>query len=90
MFNRNTMKPSYSCTGNLLNVIKNHNVTILETERSRREEKKICNFKNKINCSLGGEGYTDDIIIIAEVIDKNGFKKTYFRCTYGPIQKEIL
>lgn len=39
------MKLSYSGTGKLENVIKNHKFQILEMKRGGWEEKKICNRK---------------------------------------------
>lgn len=87
VFNRNMMKLSYSCTGNLKNVIKSPK--ILEMERSGRGEKKKSNCRNENNCPLDGECYTEGIIYTAEVSDNNCFKKTYIGCIEDPFKKRF-
>ena len=46
IFNRNTLKLSYSCTKNMGNIVKSHNKTILSTKTPETQNYVIA-FKNK-------------------------------------------
>ena len=50
IFNKNTLKLSYSCTGNMKNVIQAHNRKILIPKN-----KKPCNCRSKDSCPLQGD-----------------------------------
>ena len=50
IFNKNTLKLSYSCTGNMKNVIQAHNRKIL-----RPQKKTPCNCRKKDSCPLNGD-----------------------------------
>ena len=50
IFNKNTLKLSYSCTGNMKNVIQAHNRKIL-----RPQKKTPCNCRKKDLCPLNGD-----------------------------------
>ena len=50
VFNKNTLKLSYSCTGNMKNVIQAHNRKIL-----RPQKKTPCNCRKKDLCPLNGD-----------------------------------
>ena len=52
IFNRNTVKLSYSCTTNMDNILKAHNAKILLKDIKRDEEKKGCNCRNEANKCL--------------------------------------
>ena len=52
IFNKNTIKISYSCLPNIRNVINSHNKKILEVEN---KAKRTCNRRNKTNCLFNGE-----------------------------------
>ena len=54
IFNRNTVKLSYSCTPNLKSIISSHNKRILRREPSRTEAP--CNCRDKPNCPLPSNG----------------------------------
>ena len=51
IFNKNTIKISYSCLPNMRNIINTHNKKILEAEN---KTKKTCNCRNKTNCQFSG------------------------------------
>ena len=56
IFNRNTVKISYSCTKNMYNILSNHNKRLLNEPitRDRNPDVRSCNCRNKEECPLGG------------------------------------
>ena len=53
LFNRNTVKLSYSCTMNMNSIIKAHNMKVLKkNEASHTEPEKSCNFRDKLTCPV--------------------------------------
>lgn len=65
VFNRNTLKISYSCTPNMSNIVKQHNNKILNDNEMRTV--RPCNCRDKSNCPLNGECLVTNIIYEAEV-----------------------
>ena len=65
IFNKNTVKLSYSCTKNISSIISGHNkrVTRQEPEEIPRE----CNCRNREDCPLGGKCLTGNIVYEATV-----------------------
>ena len=53
IFNRNTVKVSYSCTNNMKSIINNHNNKILN--QIQDNVKRTCNCINKELCPVNGE-----------------------------------
>ena len=51
ILNPNTLKLSYRCMKNILNIIKQHNSTVLATSTTPKD---LCNCRNKDNCPLDG------------------------------------
>ena len=75
IFNRNTVKISYSCLRNISSIISSHNRNIL----SPKQKSFGCNCRVKNECSLNGECQTQSVIYRADVInDSNDEKKIYF------------
>ena len=64
IFNRNTVKISYSCTKNMYNILSNHNKRLLNelTTRDRNPNVESCNCRNKEECPLGGRCTTRNVI----------------------------
>ena len=56
IFNRNTVKISYSCTKNMYNILSNHNKRLFNEliTRDRNPDVGSCNCRNKEECPLGG------------------------------------
>ena len=55
IFNRNTMKISYSCTKNMYYILSNHKRLPNELiTRDRNPDVESCNYRNKEVCPLGG------------------------------------
>ena len=55
IFNPNTLKLSYCCMKNILNIIKQHNATVLATSTTT---KLLCNCRNKDTCPVDGSCLT--------------------------------
>ena len=75
IFNRNTVKISYSCLKNVSSIISSHNRNIL----SPKQQSFGCNCRVKNECPLNGECQTPSVIYRADVInDSNDEEKFYF------------
>ena len=80
IFNRNTLKLSYSCTKNIGNIVKNHNKTVLSTKTS---ETKDCNCIQKQNCPLDGKCREKSVIYKCIASTPNQPDKVYIGLTEG-------
>lgn len=68
IFNRNTLKLSYSCMTNVKSIIANHNKAQISKSSKQSDEVKIdCNCRNKDNCPLERNCNIRNIIYQAEV-----------------------
>ena len=69
LFNRNTIKVSYSCLPNMKSIIIGHNNKILNEEQQENinDKKKQCNCRNKDECPLNGSCQIESIIYKAIV-----------------------
>ena len=66
IFNKNTLKVSYSCMRNIQQIIKSHNTDVMK--RANQEPKqKTCNCRQPINCPLRGNCLASDVIYKATV-----------------------
>ena len=87
IFNRNTIKVSYSCMSNVRSVISSHNKRILKETASAKESvkdrnEKLCNCRNVNECPLNKMCLTKDLIYQAEVTTKDqSDRKTYIGMT---------
>ena len=59
MFNKSTVKVSYSCTTNMGSIIKSHNKTLTNAENKQTKD---CNCRKKEECPLKGKCRSKDII----------------------------
>ena len=84
IFNRNTLKLSYSCTKNMGSIIKNHNKKIINTKTS---EKLDCNCRQKQNCPLGGKCREKNVIYKCIASVPNKPDKVYIGLTEGEWKK---
>ena len=69
LFNKNTVKISYSCTRNIKSIINSHNAKILFPKKST--EQRTCNCLNKVICSLEQKCFTTNIVYKAKVTSIN-------------------
>ena len=94
IFNRQTLKISYSCTQNFGNVIKNHNKTIMQNEMEEegvdnRKERK-CNCRKKEECPLQGECVIESVVYKARVKEESsGEEVSYIGSTEGPFKQRL-
>ena len=88
IFNRCTLKISYSCMANIKSIIQSHNKKILtETRQSTENEKKCnCQKQRKDMCPLAGECIIENVIYEAEVKSDTTIKR-YVGSTGGGFKK---
>ena len=66
IFNRNSVKVSYSCMPNVKSVIPNHNRRILKSNKTS-PDLKTCNCRVKSACPLLGKCLTKSLVYNAEI-----------------------
>ena len=75
IFNKNTVKVSYSCMKNMDSIISGHNHNILNP----KQKSFGCNCRKKDSCPLNGECLTPKVIYRADVSNEaNNNQKFYF------------
>ena len=72
IFNRNTIKISYSCMKNIKSIISGHINTAL---KSTKDDSHLCNFRNRNNCPLKGKCLTPRIKYQATVKSEGNMKR---------------
>ena len=83
IFNRGTLKVSYSCMPNVANIISGHNKRL----RHPRRPISPCNCRQKDNCPLNGECQASEIVYKAEVKSQgSGALKEYIGLTELPFK----
>lgn len=78
IFNKNTIKVSYSCMPNIQQIIKKHNNKILSAPKATQSN--TCNCRDKAHCPLAGACLESGIIYAADVTTPST-KKTYIGLT---------
>ena len=77
IFNRNTLKLSYSCMGNIKIIITNHNKAVIsKPTRTNNLTKKSCNCRKPNECPMDGNCNVESVIYQAEVTTETT-KETY-------------
>lgn len=83
IFNRNTIKVSYSCMNNTKQLIDNHNKSIL-SEPKTVDTMPTCNCRNKKECPLDGHCLKTSVVYQAKVTrEDNNTAETYVGLTGG-------
>ena len=69
IFNKHSVKLSYSCTKNVASIISGHNKRVVRTVTAEAEgdAERKCNCRNKDQCPLENECLTDNIVYQASV-----------------------
>ena len=68
IFNRNTLKLSYSCMGNIKTIISNHNKAVIsKSTRTNNQTKKCCNCGKPNKCPMDGNCNVESVIYQDEV-----------------------
>ena len=78
LFNRNTVKVSYSCTRNMAIIIKSHNAKITTTPETNQAN---CNCRNKQECPLDSKCLSKSIVYKATVTTDTNEEKLYIGIT---------
>ena len=83
IFNRNTLKLSYSCMPNVTQIISGHNKTILRKAAQTPQDQatKTCNCRKKDECPLKGTCLSEGVIYQATVTSLNNRTETYVGLT---------
>ena len=93
IFNRNTVKISYSCVTNINQVIKAHNLSAMKkADAKKTSNKRTCNCHKKAECPLRGKCQVENVVYKATVSSERGeesyiglasgmFKKRYYNHT---------
>ena len=76
IFNRNTIKLSYSCMGNVRTIISNHNKAEINKSVRTNDQKKNCNCRKPNSCPMDGNCNAENVIYQAEVTTPTT-KETY-------------
>ena len=74
IFNRNTLKLSYSCTDNFEKIVKKHNNRIIRTNTTPKLHESTCSCSDKLNCPLNQNCKIKNIVYKATVSTKNDEK----------------
>ena len=69
IFNKNTIKLSYSCLENMENVITKHNNKLLF--QSFEQRTRMCNYRDKASCSTDGNCLQKCFVYLAQVDSTN-------------------
>ena len=84
IFNKNTVKVSYSCTQNMSQIIKGHNKKIIQNEKQGTLD---CNCRVKTDCPLNG-GCRKESVIYKCTATTCDSKKVYLGLTEGEFKKQ--
>ena len=84
IFNKNTLKISYSCMPNVKTIINAHNRKILRQE-TEPNEKRTCNCSKKENCPLSNKCLSTNIVYEAKIScdDEDYKERSYFGISEG-------
>ena len=87
IFNKNTLKVSYSCIGNVASIVSFHNRTILNSNVSLEYG---CNCRSRNKCPLQNQSLTPKIVYRANIEnDINDEKKNYFGDSEIPFKERF-
>ena len=84
IFNKKTVKVSYSCTQIMPQIIKRHHKNIPQKET---QETLLCNCRVKTECPLNGDCRRESVIYICTATTCNS-KKVYLGLTEGEFKKQ--
>ena len=91
IFNRRTIKVSYSTSESLAQIIQNHNRKVLSKQKESND--KMCNCRDKKECPTDNKCCTESVIYRAEVTEKKaeyiGMTTTSFKLRYSNHKKSF-
>ena len=85
IFNRNTIKLSYSCMNNVKSIISSHNKSVIRKSTNSDKDKKNCNCRKPEKCPMDGNCNVESIIYQAEVTSQTT-RETYIGLCDTPIK----
>lgn len=79
IFNRNTIKLSYSCTPNMKQIIDGHNKATIRNAKTSEDSRpqRLCNCRNENECPLGGQSE----VVYQATVDTREETETYVGLT---------
>ena len=80
IFNRNTVKLSFSCMPNVKTTVEGNSKKILRNSKSTAEAERKCSCPKNAECPLDGKCLSKDIVYRAKVTSESG-KETYVGLT---------
>ena len=86
IFNRNTIKVSFSCTQNILSMIKSHNKKVIN---KNVKESRSCNCSVKSEYPLNGQCQVSDIMYKCTVLSPEKTNKVYLGTSDGDFKKRF-
>ena len=92
IFNKNTVKVSYSCMNNMENIIKSHNMSILHPKEKLEDKTRTCNCRNKNTCPLDGKGLAESLVYEGTISNSsisNGEKFKYIGQAEGEFKTRL-
>ena len=84
IFNRNTVKLSYSCTENIFSIISSHSKKLI---KNNAPNKNLCNCRTKSTCPLNGQCQSQDKIYKCTVSTPLNPDKVYLGTAEGDFKK---
>ena len=81
IFNRNTIKVSYSCTDNIEQHVKKHNNYV--QQKNNDNIRLSCNCCDKLKCALNRKCRTENIIYKCTSLTESNLKKVYLGLAEG-------
>ena len=87
IFNRNTIKVSYSCTGNLSQITTGHNKKVTQIKRHHQLD---CNCRIKAESPLNGDCRKEGVIYMCTALTTFQPKKVYLGLAKGEFSKREL
>ena len=89
IFNRNTIKLSYSCMPNMANIISTHNKRILHKPEENTDKSCSCPKKSKAECPLDGQCLIKNIVYKAVVTSDASPTKDYIGLTSTTFKERL-
>ena len=86
IFNRNSVKISYSCSPNVKAIISGHNKKLLGKEAINPD---LCNCRNKTQCPVDNKCKSENVIYEATVSSENNDDMIYIGSTKRPFKNRL-
>ena len=78
LFNRNSVKVSYSCMPNIGQIISKHNKSVTNSEDGNQSNTSNCNCQDRTKCPVGGNCQTKGVVYQATVKQNVSGQEDYY------------